>query len=175
MHGPRNQELIPKMKSSSFDRALQFLHEIGIRTEFKSLDAAECFLPGLSITEGRIIIDTHQLQYPGDLLHEAAHLAVVPAAERPLLHGHLINERKDAPAEEMMAIAWSYAACIHLDIDPEFVFHPHGYKEGAQAIIENFRQGNYIGVPVLQWLGMTSTSATGDKPVYPAMIKWLRD
>jgi hypothetical protein len=108
-------------------------------------------------------------------LHEAAHIAVVPAVERKSLHGFSIAERNNAPAEEMMAIAWSYAACIHLDIDPAFVFHPHGYKEGAQAIIENFRQGKYIGVPVLQWLGMTSTSAPGNQPVYPAMIKWLRD
>ena len=108
-------------------------------------------------------------------MHEAAHIAIVPAAERKSLHGFSIAGRKDAPAEEMMAIAWSYAACIHLDIDPAFVFHPHGYKEGAQAIIENFGQGKYIGVPVLQWLGMTSTSAHDNKPIYPAMIKWLRD
>lgn len=162
------------MKKPPFDIALQFINEIGIETEFRKVNEDECFLPGLLIESGKIIIDADKLKYQGDLLHEAAHIAVVPAAERKSLYGYSIAERKDGPAEEMMAIAWSYAACIHLGIDPAFVFHPHGYKEGAQAIIENFRQGKYIGVPVLQWLGMTSTSASDNK-VYPAMIKWLRD
>jgi hypothetical protein len=153
---------------------LQFINEIGIATEFRKVNEDECFLPGLLIENGKIIIDKDNLKYKGDLLHEAAHIAVVPAAERRSLHGYSIAKRNDAPAEEMMAIAWSYAACIHLDIDPSFVFHPDGYKEGAQNIIDNFRQGKYIGVPVLQWLGMTSTSVSESK-VYPAMIKWLRD
>ena len=162
------------MKKSPFDIALQFINEIGIATDFRKVNEDECFLPGLLIENGNIVIDTDKLKYQGDILHEAAHIAIVPSAERRSLHGYSIAQRNDAAAEEMMAIAWSYAACIHLDIDPAFVFHPHGYKEGAQNIIENFRQGRYIGVPVLQWLGMTSTSAFDDK-VYPAMIKWLRD
>ena len=74
----------------------------------------------------------------------------------------------------MMAIAWSYAACMHLGIDPVFVFHNDGYHGGGASIIENFSVGHYFGVPVLQWLGMTAApgSATG---AYPQMTKWMRD
>lgn len=108
-------------------------------------------------------------------MHEAGHIAVVPAAERKNLKGPLIAKRNDAPAEEMMAIAWSYAACIYLNIDPVFVFHEQGYKGGGLNIVENFQDGRYIGVPVLQWLGMTTTDTQSGFPVYPAMIKWLRD
>lgn len=153
--------------------ALAFLHAIGIETKEDKLSPEACFLPGLMIEEGKILVDREQLRYPGDVLHEAAHLAVVPAAERRSLAGPAIGKRPDAPAEEMMAIAWSYAACIHLGIDPSFVFHNEGYQKGGSSLVENFREGRYIGVPVLEWLQMTTTK--GEGPVYPAMIKWLRD
>lgn len=156
-----------------FQTALLFLHTIGIETVEEGLAPEDCFLPGLLIRKGAILFDREKLLYPGDVLHEAAHLAVVPAAERKLLCGPAIGKRPDAPAEEMMAIAWSYAACIHLDIDPCFVFHNEGYQQGSDAIVENFRQGQYFGVPVLEWLQMTTTK--GEGPVYPAMTKWLRD
>ncbi|HET7897102.1 MAG TPA: hypothetical protein VFL47_05520, partial [Flavisolibacter sp.] len=107
--------------------------------------------------------------------HEAGHLAVIPTSDRKTLDGPAIAKRKDAPAEEMMAIAWSYAACLHLRIDPAFVFHEAGYKGGGASIVENFREKRYFGVPLLVWLGMTSDKETGDGIVYPAMRKWLRD
>lgn len=157
----------------SFQTAISFLHAIGIETAEDSLAPEDCFLPGLMIVNGRIVFDRATLLYPGDVLHEAAHLAVVPAAERKQLNGPAIGKRKDAPAEEMMAIAWSYAACIHLHIDPHFVFHKEGYRQGGDSIVENFTEGRYFGVPVLEWLQMTTTK--GDGPVYPAMLKWLRD
>ncbi|MBB1287313.1 hypothetical protein HRH25_23255 [Flavisolibacter sp. BT320] len=160
-------------KDHYFQTALSFLHTIGIETAEVSLNSEECFLPGLLIRNGRILFDREKLLYPGDVLHEAAHLAVVPAAERKQLNGPAIGKRPDAPAEEMMAIAWSYAACIHLNIDPCFVFHEEGYQDGGASIVENFKEGRYFGVPVLEWLQMTTTR--GDGPVYPAMTKWLRD
>lgn len=158
--------------NDDFEKTLRFLQSIGIETVPRDLSAADCFLPGLLIEKGRIVIDRNALRFPGDLLHEAAHLAVVPAAERAALDGPLIANRKDAPAEEMMAIAWSYAACIFLSIDPSFVFHEQGYKGGGAGIVENFRQGRYIGVPLLQWLGMSGRSGG---TAYPVMEKWLRD
>ncbi|MEP7230699.1 MAG: hypothetical protein ABI691_10635 [Ginsengibacter sp.] len=155
-----------------FEKAILFLDEIGIETAFEMIDNEDCFLPGFTIKNGKIIIDRNKIKFHGDILHEAAHIAVVPAEDRMLLNGKNIGSRKDAAAEEMMAIAWSYAACIHLKIDAHFVFHENGYKGGGGSIVENFNNGNYIGVPVLQWLGMTSTQ---NEVVYPVMIKWLRD
>lgn len=157
-----------------FQQSIAFLHSIGIETEFQTLPDEACFLPGLLIRDGRIFIDPEKLLFAGDVLHEAGHLAVVPAAERATLDGPAIGKRKDAPAEEMMAIAWSYAACIHLDIAPSFVFHGHGYQGGGEHILQNFNEGRYFGVPMLQWLGMT-TATPGAGAVYPAMQKWLRD
>ncbi len=159
-----------------FERAISFIREIGIETTYAVIDDGEGFLPGLLIAKGKIIIDKNKMKFPGDILHEAAHIAVVPSAERGDLDGKNIGRRKDADAEEMMAIAWTYAACVHLEIDPTFVFHEHGYKGGGTAIVKNFENGNYIGVPVLQWLGMTTTSTGNeDEIIYPAMKKWMRD
>jgi hypothetical protein len=159
-----------------FEKAIHFLHEIGIETADAPLEEDACFLPGFMIKHGKILIDKNKVKYPGDLLHEAAHIAVVPSAERFFLEGENIGKRKDADAEEMMSIAWSYAACIHLNMDPHFVFHEQGYKGGGASIVENFEAGNYFGVPVLQWLGMTTTAKdSAAQKVYPEMIKWLRD
>jgi hypothetical protein len=77
-----------------------------------------------------------------------------------------------------MAIAWSYAACICLDIDPYFVFHDKGYKDGGRYIVDSFKEKQYFGLPMLQWIGLTSdekNAATRGIPPYPYMIKWLRD
>ncbi len=159
-----------------FERAVSFLESIGIEVHFRELDST-CFLPGISIETGTLVVDMKKLKYPGDILHEAGHIAVVPTAERGNLDEHSIANREMREAEEMMAIAWSYAVCVHLGIDADFVFHDHGYKDGGASIAENFRQGNYFGVPMLQWVGMAlekKNETNPDLPVYPAMLKWLR-
>jgi hypothetical protein len=134
----------------------------------------QTFLPGIKIDHGGLLVDEARLKYPGDLLHEAGHLAVMSPERRGRAH---IDVGQQA-AEEMMAIAWSYAALVHLRLDPAVVFHPDGYRGGSQALIENFTSGRTIGLPMLQWLGMSldakRAAETGGAP-YPAMLKWLCD
>ena len=159
-----------------FNKAVNFLESIGIAVNFCSIDTYT-FLPGISINNGAIIVDKEKLKYPGDILHEAGHIAVVPAAERSSLCEHDIAKREMRDAEEMMSIAWSYAACVHMDIDASFVFHDEGYKGGGSSIADNFKQGRYFGVPMLQWTGMAlenNSETEPGKPVYPAMLLWLR-
>jgi hypothetical protein len=122
------------------------------------------FLPGIHVANGVLIVDEARLTYPGDLLHEAGHLAVTPAARRNSVDG----DAGEDGGEEMAAIAWSYAAALHLGLAPEVVFHAAGYRGGSGSMIENFSAGRYIGVPFLKWIGLT-----GDD--YPAMTRWLRD
>jgi hypothetical protein len=131
-------------------------------------------LPGITIQAGVLLIDEARLLHPGDLLHEAGHLAVLP----PALRGRVDGDAGDDGGLEMAAIAWSYAAVIHLGLSPLVVFHKAGYRGGAQALIENFTAGRYIGVPVLEWAGLAAVDgrakALGVQP-YPSMVKWLRD
>jgi hypothetical protein len=158
-------------------KCISFLVEIGIETCFEKLDEPS-FLPGLFIRNGTIIIDKKALSYPGDILHEAGHIAVVPASERHTLTASAIEKREMREAEEMMAIAWSYAACMHLCLDPYIVFHDEGYQGGGSYIADNFAAKNYFGLPMLEWKGMTAGKKNAHRlrvAPYPHMIKWLMD
>jgi hypothetical protein len=160
-----------------FDKCIDFLHTIGIETTFRQI-GAEGFLPGFLIQNGVIIIDKDKLEHPGDILHEAGHVAVIPSADRHRLTEKSIIERKDREVEEMMAIAWSYAASIYLDIDPSFVFHEEGYRGGSSYITESCSKKEYFGLNLLQSIGLTMNEKKAQRAqvlAYPHMIKWLRD
>ncbi|CAL1517258.1 hypothetical protein [Chitinophaga sp. MM2321] len=160
-----------------FDKCIDFLHTIGIQTTFRTI-GDDGFLPGLLIKNGVIIIDRDGLQHPGDILHEAGHIAVVPAGDRHNLTEKCIIQRTDREAEEMMAIAWSYAASIYLEIDPGFVFHEEGYRDGSSYITESCSKKEYIGLAMLQRIGLTFNEKRAQRlkvPAYPHMVKWLRD
>lgn len=154
-------------------RTADFLRGIGLQVRRGALDDG-CFLPGLALIGGALVVDESRLKYPGDLLHEAGHLAMLTAAERSRVDGTLAADG----GEELGAIAWSYAAALHLALDPAVLFHPGGYRDGAAALLENFAEGRYLGVPYLQWLGLTleprQALAQGCPP-YPHMLRWLRD
>ena len=161
---------------NNLDSVISFLQSIGISIQYCNIET-DCFLPGISIENGGLIIDKEKLKYPGDILHEAGHLAVVPPEDRATLNEHDIALRPQREAEEMMTIAWSYAVCVHLGIDSRFVFHDDGYKGGGSSIAENFENKQYFGVPMLQWVGMTleeKNAKEQGKPAYPAMLHWLR-
>lgn len=176
----KDKKHIPAPECSTEDylqKCISFLHEIGIETRFEKLEES-CFLPGLSIRNGTIIIDKEALSYPGDILHEAGHIAIVPACERLSLAASAIEKREHREAEEMMAIAWSYAACVHLCLDPYVVFHNNGYKGGGSYIADNFGSKNYFGLPMLQWKGMAADEKNAlrlNVAAYPHMIRWMHD
>lgn len=144
--------------------SVEFLRSIGLQVEAGQIEG-ETFLPGLELRGGVLVYDESKLLYPGDLLHEAGHLAVMSREERAAASA---NVGVDGGAE-MTAIAWSYAAALHLGIDPAVVFHPDGYKGASSSILENFQSGHYFGVPLLIYYGLTTATE------YPTMRRWLRD
>jgi hypothetical protein len=150
-----------------------FLREIGLDVLSAPFEAPT-FLPGIRLVRGAIALDETRLVHPGDILHEAGHLAVATPERRAAI----TDDAGSDPAEEMMAIGWSYAALVHLRLDPAVVFHADGYRGGGASLIENFSQGRYLGVPMLQWVGMTldeqHARAAGLQP-YPHMLRWLRE
>jgi len=144
------------------DRILEFLTTIGLEVRREPIEGATV-LPGITVDHGALVVDEARLAHVGDLLHEAGHLAVVPAVDRRRL---TVDVGADG-GNEMAALAWSYAAARHLDLAPEVVFHEDGYRGGAGALIENFEAGRYVGVPILVWRELTTTDA------YPSMGCWL--
>ena len=59
----------------------------------------------------------------------------------------------------MAVLLWSYAAAKKIGLAPEVVFHEDGYKGEAIWLREQFESKNYIGLPLLQWLGLTDNLA----------------
>lgn len=166
-----------KEKSIEIGKILQFLEEIGIQIVEKSLDGTT-FLPGLALGSNCIYVDFDQLKYPGDLLHEAGHLAVTDDESRKMINTNLINGEWPTQGEEIAAILWSYAALTHLNLDPSFVFHPDGYKGNSEWFISNFANANYIGLPFLEWAGLALSDKSANlqgKKAFPVMQKWIRD
>jgi hypothetical protein len=150
-----------------------FLRAIGLEVAAGSAPE-RTVVPGIWIEQGALLVDEARLLFPGDLLHEAGHLAVMAPLRRAQATGDVGGD----PAEEMLAIAWSYAAALEIGLAPEVVFHEAGYRGGAAELLENFAAGRYLAVPLLQWLGMAYDEATareqGAEP-YPRMRQWLRD
>lgn len=152
-----------------------FLTQIGIDFAFRRLDGPT-FMPGVGLENGMILIDTDKLTYPGDILHEAGHIATTPPGLRPAMNGELPGT-VDNQAGEIMSQAWCYAACVYLGIDPHIVFHKAGYRGGSEHIIRNFETGAEVGVPALQWLGMTYEKKNAEKLntlAFPHMFRWMR-
>ncbi len=141
-----------------------FLENIGLPIAFGEI-IEPTFLPGIAVVHGVLTVDEGRLLYPGDLLHEAGHLAMLPPGQRELAHGPLATEG----GLEIAAIAWSWAAAKQIGLDPAALFHDAGYRGGAGALRENFLAGRYIGVPLLQWAGLTTVAT------YPTLSTWLRD
>src|SRR5262245_53694879 len=160
-------------RDALLDVIIRFLLGIGLQVTKTEL-TQPTFLPGISVDCGTLLVDQSKLLYPGDLLHEAGHLAVISAERRR----RASNDIGKKAAEEMMAIAWSYAAAVHLGLEPSVLFHDGGYKGWSQSLIENFTEGRYIAVPMLQWIGLTAdekrAKEMGIQP-YPSMIKWVLD
>ena len=159
------------------DQIASFLNGIGIRTAPARIDA-ETFLPGIQVKNGTLLVDEEKLAYPGDLLHEAGHLAVAPGHLRGALSDEVELPGLDADALESHAIAWSYAACLHLGIDPRVVFHRHGYKGNAEALLLGFSLGVFVGLSGLEANRMAYSERKAREIgvlAFPKMQKWLSD
>jgi hypothetical protein len=154
------------------EQIVGFLREIGLTVRLAAL-TGETFLPGVALEPGGLVVDAERLRYPGDLLHEAGHLAVMTAADRAGAGGNVGTDM----GGEIGAQCWSYAAAAHLGLAPEVVFHSDGYRGSAESLIDIYRDGN-AGVPLLQWMGLTldaKHAAESGGTAYPAMVKWLRE
>jgi hypothetical protein len=169
--------MLTKKYSVELEKVLTFLNEIGIAIVEKELEETT-FLPGLTLGSNCIYVDFEKLLYPGDILHEAGHLAVTTASERELVGTEVMPKDWPTQGDEIGAILWSYAAIYHLELPLEFVFHPNGYKNNSDWFISNFNSGNYIGLPFLEWAGLslsTNRATIEGKKAFPVMQKWLRD
>jgi hypothetical protein len=156
---------------------VEFLMQIGISVS-EGVVPADSFLPGIRVAHGALIFNRELLRWPGDLLHEAGHIAVTPAALRYELDDALEDAAPVPHAGEVEATAWAYAALVHLRLPPTVLFHEGGYHGHSASLITTFSCGVYPGAFGLSRAGMTLINPAADGagvPPYPHMLRWLRE
>jgi hypothetical protein len=154
-----------------------FLTRIGLSIAEQTLPA-DTFLPGIALRAGGLVVDPDKLMWPGDLLHEAGHLAVLPASLRSEAHDDDPNHADVEHAGELEAMAWAYAAAVELSLPMDVLIHDGGYRGKARDLLQMYTFGVYPGLRGLCASGMTAAHGfTPDcGPVqYPRMLHWLRD
>ena len=153
---------------------VDFLRAIGIAARAGTV-ASDSFLPALRIASGALEYDPQRLRWPCDLLHEAGHIAVAPSEHRAGLSDALAGEPAWDHGGELEAMAWSWAATLHLGIPPEALFHPEGYKGQSPGLLFSYSMGVCPGAFGLSRTGMTLLAQTApDARLYPHMQRWLR-
>ena len=155
-----------------------FLRGIGIAVELADLSPDDCFLPGIRLERGALRVDEADLVWPGDLLHEAGHVAVAPPAVRDQLTGDVEVPGLDMHALEFAAVPWSYAACVAIGIDPALVFHEGGYRGHSPGLLQTFAFGVPPGLRYLEEAGMAFGARRAEEygvEPYPHMVRWLRE
>lgn len=148
-------------------RIKEFLNVIDIPLIEQPLEN-DTFLPGIKLKASSILVDFQQLKYPGDLLHEAGHIAVAEPTIRQHIGTNKMAENWPTDGEEIAAILWSFAAAKQLELPLNILFHAEGYKGESSYLIEQFNQENYIGLPLLVWMGFC------DEHEFPKMKQWIR-
>jgi hypothetical protein len=165
----------PTFRDPRLARMAVFLGSIGIEMRPGTIDV-ETLFPGSLLAHGSLIIDESRLLFPGDALHEAAHIALAPPERRNADFAFI--EGDDMGGEELTAIAWCWAALLELEMEPEDIFHPTAYKGGdSPMIIDHARRGIYIGFPLLQVWEMAfdeKNARLRGVDSFPHMVKWVR-
>lgn len=148
-----------------------FLEEIGIELREGEVPS-DSFLPGVCINSGCVVFDRSKLLYPGDILHEAGHIAVTDSSKRDNISGNVAEVNSGKAAEEQAVLLWTWAAICKTGIPPEVVFHAHGYKNESSSLVENFQDGEFEGLDLLVWMKMTRPAE--ERGGFPMMTNWLR-
>lgn len=177
--------------TGSFRLCATFLDRIGIPVILSP--GADGFLPGIRILGGSILVTAADDGLAGDLLHEAGHVAVVPALFRPLIDddvsglepafGEYIEAHPDGfsypedpvcrgiiQSGEQEAAAWSYAAAVAAGIDPWLPFSK-GFNDEGRDVLERMRIRQHYGINGLAAGGMTRLRGAD---AFPSMIRWLQ-
>jgi len=154
-----------------------FLESIGMAVEARSL-GPDTFLPGVTIEQGAVLYDPERLEWPGDLLHEAGHIAVAPPHLRPSLSDRIPPELLGPHAGEPEATAWAFAATVAIGLPVEVLFHGGGYHGRSAGLAFTYSHGVYPGLAGLAACGMAlgpAHAAQAGASPFPAMVRWLRE
>lgn len=191
---------MPEMNTLEVAKAIQ---DLGIVVVLANNARADSFLPGVWMEFGRLHVCPRFCQ-PGDLLHEAAHLALVPSRFRYLAgpgtieSGPLVDAlvtymmsqeaRDNGPDHPLIrgilqmgeheAQAWAFAAAYRIGFDTKqaFCFRYDGVPDDHQPYAAEGEEV-WRGLVHKQNPGINGLQAGGlcSRRDYPNMIKWTQD
>lgn len=172
------------------ERTLAFLRSISIDCAVDN--RATGFLRGVRIVSGALQVSTTAALE--DVLHEAGHLAVLPAPFRHLANDDLEGVCKhmsdfldtdgcdiDSPLMRAMlqsgeaeATAWAWAAGMHLGLPAEIVISDTSYGGSGTNIRAGLALGRYLGVNGLWHSGMCA-APNQPGPHFPHLLQWTQE
>lgn len=174
---------MPRSLKPALSKASRWLRANGF-----TLEIGERYVPGFNPgiwLDGDVIVYAPSEAHPGDLLHEAGHLAVLPSpirkhvtpgdiedSTRPVIDGYL-RRHPDALAtwpEDPVAraclqsgdtevIAWAYAAALAAGVDPWLTCEKgFGEAEAGETTFAALRRGAYMGINGLRASGFLDST-----------------
>lgn len=178
-------------------KVVAWLEEIGLPVERAEVGAPGTFIHGIEIKNGGLRVADDA--FPGDVLHEAGHLCLLPSQFRSLADGSLtaalkalmqyLRENPEGlfsyPEDPLCrtalqysdpeVTAWQYAAALHLELPEDWIFPQGSYlPEGHESILQRLKSNAYAGINGLQAMGWTALSSFSPaRPKYPLLNKWV--
>lgn len=167
-----------------------FLRKIGLRVDSGTTQLS--FLDRVMISQGGLIVDGDAPV--SNILHEAGHLAILPAVVRSKAKDDLSDafsfgfglcdnpellEYPDHPfiramlqAGDAEATAWAWAAGRAIGVPDEMIILDSQYGGAGGGIRLGLTFKQYLGIHGLFHAGMCGHPQRGG---YPSMSKWLQD
>lgn len=172
--------------TDAITKAANFVASLGISIEI--VPGVSGFLPGIRIVDGGLEYDPN-VTSSADILHEAGHLAVLPARYRAdaqsdiddMISGMLDHASQhytiDSPelraamqSGECEATAWAFAAGKHLGLSPTETIEPNGYEGDGLGVHRNLELKAYLGINGLIHGGMCQS-----RREFPTLTRWLQN
>lgn len=162
------------MSQAELEAVVAFVNSIGLPLVAGRPDLGPAFIPDAYCWIRQGVLYYHPTQaHPGDFLHEAGHLAVLPGHVRSRAHGdvdalELMGPISGIDHDDASAIAWSYAAALTAGVDPWLAFE-HGFTDDelARNAFDEVRHHQHEGINCLVDIDMTTLA------LYPKMDLWL--
>lgn len=180
--------------ADALSRVVAFLRQIGLTVRLVASVPSDSFMPGVRIRAGGL--DVTPTAAVSDVLHEAGHLAVLPARFRSqaeddvdaviegMLNTLMAEEEPDSPrmvaaiqAGENEATAWAWAAGQALGLPAEQIIQDEDYQHEGRVIRQLLALGQHAGINGLARGGFAVRRGLFTAPeaaCYPQLNFWLQ-
>lgn len=174
------------------EAVMQFLHRIGLSVKTEA--GSSGFIDHVAVVNGGLSVDPSAPA--SGLLHEAGHLAIVPAQFRSYLSGSLgagmkkifaeldqMGLEPDDPLQRAMiqtgdpeATAWAWAAGKAIGVPEDLIIQDSEYSGEGEEIRAALAANCYVGINGIAHAGycVPRYNPYRPLPVYPLLAFWLQ-